>query len=96
VDRAVLEQLEGWVQGNLQPDLTLWFDVSPEVAAQRRSAAREPDRFERQDLAFFARVRAAYLARQAASPARFVRIDAAGSLAQVAAQITVTLESRRW
>ena len=96
MDRAVLEQLEGWVQGNLQPDLTLWFDVSPEVAAQRRAAAREPDRFERQDLDFFARVRAAYLARQAASPARFVRIDAAGTLAQVAAQITATLESRRW
>jgi dTMP kinase len=82
-DRAVLAQLERWVQqdaltpaGLLQPDLTLWFDLPPAVAAARRSAARAADRLEREDLAFFERVRAAYAERAAQAPARFVHIDA--------------------
>ena len=59
---GVLRALETWVQAGLQPGLTLWFDVAPEVAAQRRAAARAADRFEAEDLAFFARVRDGYLA----------------------------------
>ena len=41
----VLAQLEQWVQGTRQPDLTFWFDVSAPIAAQRRGAAREADRY---------------------------------------------------
>ena len=80
-DTAVLAQLEAWVQADavgrlLQPDLTLWFDLPPAVAAQRRAAARDADRLEREDQAFFDRVRAGYARRAAADPQRFVRIDA--------------------
>jgi dTMP kinase len=92
----LLSQLEAWVQGSLQPDLTLWFDLPAEVAAQRRAAARAPDRFEQQDVAFFERVRAGYLARVQAAPARFVRIDALQSLEHVATQVAAALESRGW
>jgi dTMP kinase len=60
----------------LQPDLTLWFDLPPATAAARLSAARAPDKFEAQPVAFFEAVRAAYARRQAADPARFIRIDA--------------------
>ena len=53
-DRAVLEALERWVQqgpaGLRQPDLTFWFDLDPAIAAERLSAARAPDRFERATL----------------------------------------------
>jgi dTMP kinase len=86
-DREVLAQLESWVQQGRQPDLTLWFDLPPALAAQRRAAARAPDRFESQDLAFFERVHAAYAARAAAQPARFARLDASVAPAQVWAQI---------
>ncbi len=55
--------LEQWVQDERQPDLTLWFDLPAAVAAARRTAAREPDRFELEDEAFFARVREGYAAR---------------------------------
>jgi dTMP kinase len=96
LDVDVLTQLESWVQGSLQPDLTLWFDVSPELAAQRRAAAREADRFEQQDQAFFERVRDAYQARLNAAPHRFVRIDAALDSANVATQIANALEAHRW
>lgn len=75
-DPAVLEQLERWVHPGLDPDLTIWFDLPPAEAAARRAAARSPDRFEQQDVAFFDRVREGY-ARRAGQSARFVRIDAA-------------------
>lgn len=94
MDLAVLATLEQWVQEGRQPDLTFWFDLPAEVAAQRRAAAREADRFEQQDLEFFERVRAGYAARAAAAPQRFARIDASLSVAEVAAQINAQLEAR--
>ena len=75
-DWSVLEQLEQWVQKGRQPDLTLWFDVDPRVAEQRRAAVRTPDRFEQMDHGFFERVRAAYQRRRDAAPQRFAMIDA--------------------
>ena len=99
-DLAVLTTLESWVQrgpgGLRQPDLTLWFDLDPTVAAQRLVAARTPDRFERQDEAFFHRVRDGYRARFEAQPERFVRIDASQSRDQVAVQIAAVLAERGW
>jgi dTMP kinase len=86
-DASVLTQLEGWVQQGRQPDLTLWFALAPAVAAKRRAAARAPDRFESQDIAFFERVHAGYAARAQAQPLRFARIDA--SLAQDAVWLQV-------
>lgn len=96
MDLTVLETLEHWVQGGRQPDLTLWFDLDPAIAAQRRAAAREADRFEQQDLEFFTRVRSGYAARAASAPQRFARIDASLSVAEVAAQIHAVLEARGW
>ncbi len=75
--------LERWVQGELQPDLTLYFDLSPEVGRARTSRVREPDRFEREQLAFFERVRAAYLRRAEEHPQRIRIIDAARSIAEI-------------
>ena len=95
-DLGVLRQLEAWVQQGLQPDLTLWFDLPPQAAAARRAQARAPDRFEREDEAFFTRVRDGYAQRQAQSPERFVRLDAARTREQVWAQIVGALEQRRW
>lgn len=96
VDLTVLGTLEKWVQGDRQPDLTLWFDLPPEMAAQRRAAARPADRFEQQDLDFFERVRAAYARRAESAPQRFVRLDASLSVDAVAAQIAAVMESRGW
>jgi dTMP kinase len=95
-DLAVLAQLEHWVQGERQPELTLWFDVDPEVAAQRRAAARAADRFEQQDVSFFARVRAGYAQRQQAAPERFVRIDASGERDAVWRRVVAVMDARAW
>jgi dTMP kinase len=95
-DLEVLGQLESWVHGRLQPDLTLWFDLPAQVAAERRAAAREPDRFEAQDVAFFERVRRGYAERAQASPQRFVRIDSSLPRDAVWRQIESALEARQW
>ncbi len=79
--------LEQWVHPDLVPDRTLLVDVPPEVAAQRLAASRAADRFEAEQTEFFARVRAAYLQRAAASPARFVVLDGTRSPEDVQAQI---------
>jgi len=86
--RARLEVLEQWVQGDLQPDLTLLFDVPLETAAERLAGAREPDKFEAESRAFFARTRDEYLRRAAEAPQRFRVIDATRSIDE----IRVTLE----
>lgn len=92
----VLESLERWVVDNCQPQLTLWFDLPAAMAAERRAAARDADRFEQQDLDFFERVRAGYAARAASAPQRFARIDASLSVPEVAAQIDAVLSARGW
>jgi len=93
---GLLNELETWVQGELQPDLTLWFDLPADMAARRRAQARSADRFELQDLEFFERVRSGYEARAAAAPQRFARIDAALDRDTVARQITAVMEARAW
>ena len=97
-DWAVLTQLERWVQSGRQPDLTLWFDLSsPVTRAARRAAARQPDRFERMDQAFFERVqRRLRAARHADHPQRIVRIDARGSMPTVWAQVEQEVSRRGW
>ncbi len=95
-DPDVLAYLEAWVQQGRQPDLTFWFDLPPAIAAARRAAARAPDRFEAEDVAFFDRVRAGYAARVAAQPERFVRIDADRPPADVRAQVEQALAGRSW
>ena len=72
-----IEALEDWVHGDLQPDLTLMFDLAPEVAAGRLArAGNAPDKFEREQAGFFARVRTAYRQRAAAAPTRVRLVDA--------------------
>ncbi|MFN6961031.1 MAG: dTMP kinase [Rhodocyclaceae bacterium] len=79
-----LVQLETWVQGEFQPDLTLLFDLPVEVAIQRMNgAARQLDRFEREKTDFHERVRAAYLARARQMPERIKVIDAQQSCAHI-------------
>jgi len=91
-DWQVLTQLERMVQslpdGRLrQPELTVWFDLDPQIAAQRLASARVPDKFESQPVDFFAAVRAGYAQRQAEMPERFARIDAAQSMEAVGADV---------
>ena len=95
-DLGVLETLEGWVHADLQPDLTLWFDLAAGQAAERLVGARLPDRFEQQDAAFFERVRAGYQSRAQRFAQRFVRIDAALDLDTVRDQVRAAIRGLAW
>ena len=78
-----IEQLEAWVHPELQPDLTILFDVSVEISVARLADARAPDKFERQNSDFFTRIRNAYLQRAKNAPERFRVIDSSQSIDQV-------------
>jgi dTMP kinase len=93
VPTDAIESLERWIHGDLQPSLTFLFDLPAELAAQRRAAARSADRFESEDLEFFARVRAGYHARRAAAPARFRTIDGRQSIEAIRRVLEESLAS---
>jgi dTMP kinase len=101
-DVKVLLQLERWVQSVpalptdsiRQPHLTLWFDLAPEIAAQRLAGARAPDKFESQPVDFFSRVAGGYAARMAADPGRFARIEADQPRESVWGDVLMALRSK--
>lgn len=89
------DALERWVHDGFQPDLTLLFDLPPEVAAARVAAAgNAPDRFEREQRGFFERVRAAYLERARRAPERICVIAADRPPEQIRAQIEAIVAER--
>lgn len=92
VDREKLSTLERWVQGDLQPDLTIVFDLPPAVGRARAGSIKTPDRFEREDEAFFERVRYGYLQRAEAAPKRIRLVDASKSIADVQLHLASIVE----
>jgi dTMP kinase len=102
--QAAIAELERLVQAERRPDLTFLLDlpVGVGLARARARASRTEgessaaDRFERERVEFFERVRAGYLARAAAEPARLVIIDANRPEADVAAEILREIEARSW
>lgn len=79
-----------------EPDLTLWFDLDPAIAAERLAGARVPDKFEAQPLEFFRRVSSGYGLRMTRAPGRFVRIDAAQSREAVWLDALQALKNKGW
>ena len=79
-----------------QPDMTVWFDLPAEIAAERLAGARLPDKFESQPLPFFKKVAEGYARRAAEAPQRFVCINANQSRHQVWQQVTLAMVRRGW
>lgn len=88
-----IAQLEQWVHGGFQPDLTLLFDVPVKVSLQRLANTRHPDRFEREQAPFFQRIREGYLARARQDPSRFRIINADRPLEMISAEIESIIAS---
>lgn len=78
-----IRALADWIHPDLWPDRTYLFDLPAEEALRRRTQARQADRFEAEDLAFFERVRAGYVAQAQAEPGRFLVIDANQSIDRI-------------
>jgi len=86
--------LENWVQGDLRPDMTILLDLDINIGMKRAAARGEKDRFEKQEMTFFQKVRDGYLAMAKANPARFSVINAAETIENVQKQIHQVLTSR--
>ena len=92
VSHKKLVTLEQWVQGDLQPDLTIVFDLPPAVGRARAGSIKTPDRFERENEAFFERVRDGYLQRAKEAPQRVRVVDASHSIGEVQTALTLIVE----
>ena len=88
LDTSAITTLENLVQGSRRPDLTLLLDLPVETGLARAAKRSEPDRFERQKLDFFQRVRDAYLQIARQQPARVKVVDASLELDRVQEQIS--------
>ncbi|MCG8081630.1 MAG: dTMP kinase [Candidatus Thiodiazotropha taylori] len=82
-----IASLEQFVQGGLRPDLTLLLDLPVEQGLARAGQRSEPDRFEKQEMSFFEKVRAGYLEIAAREPHRVKIVDASKPLETVQQQI---------
>ena len=91
---SAIAALEGLVHGDLQPDLTLLLDLPVEQGLARAAGRSNADRIEREDVAFFERVRAHYLRRAENAPERFEIIDATGDADSVWKAIETHLVKR--
>lgn len=91
LDEERLRQLERWVQGDFQPDLTLLFDVPVEVSRARLANNATLDRFEQEKNDFFSRVRDAYLRRARAFPERIRVLDSSLPLEDIQAELATLL-----
>lgn len=92
--RAQIDALAGIVHPDLWPDLTLLIDLPVDTGlarASNRNGADGPDRFESEQQAFFERVRATYLERAQAEPARFRVIDGSRPIDAVTGAIEAAL-----
>ena len=107
VDRTTIAALEDIVQGDLRPDLVLVLDLSPAaglaraerrrrgaVSAEGAAGSGAADRFEREDAAFFRRVREIYLERARGNPERYAVIDASADGATVTGHMIRAIEER--
>lgn len=92
VEWSKVEALERWVQEDLHPDLTLYFDLEPQIAKSRLQT-KSPDRFEKEHEAFHAAVRAGYLRRAREHPHRVRVISASGSISEVQAELSKQITS---
>lgn len=90
-DQSAIAELETLVQGDLRPDLTVVLDIEVAEGLARAGQRSEPDRFEREQVDFFERVRAVYRERAATAPDRYAVVDAGQPLEQVQAEIARVL-----
>jgi len=75
LDLEFVHALNGRATEGVRPDVTLLFDIPPEIGLARVAGRGAPDRLERADLAFHERVRNGFLA-QAAADASWLVLDA--------------------
>ncbi len=98
LDLATLRQITGFATGGLQSDLVVYLDLPVEVGLERKRLAHEQEqgeftRMDQQELAFYERVRAGYLAMAAQEPGRWCVLDAQQPVESLQAEIRQRVEA---
>jgi len=93
IDEHKIKQLETWVQGDFSPNKTFILDLPIEIGMERAAKRAELDRFEREEMEFFSKVRHGFLQRAALKPNRYCVVDASVDLASVQQQIAQELDT---
>jgi len=88
-----ISELESWVQGKFQADLTLLLDVGVDIGMTRIESRQSKDRIEKEEREFFERVRSVFIDRSKLYPERIKLIDASQSIEQVQQQIQLFIEA---
>jgi len=94
MNTELISELETMVQGSLRPDLTIILDLDPETGLSRARNRGELDRFEREHVEFFIKVREAYLQIAMNFPKRCAVINAGRDLDEVSRDIALLLKTR--
>ncbi|MCW8962647.1 MAG: dTMP kinase [Gammaproteobacteria bacterium] len=92
LDKSLILDLENLIQGHHRPDLTIFLDLPVEAGLERARQRGELDRFETEDIAFFERVRQAYLDRARLLPEIYRVIDASYTIDEVKHQVNKVLD----
>lgn len=92
ISRERIAALEDWVQGGLRPDCVILLDIDPQQGLARAKGRSDADRFEREAIDFFSRVRRAYLERAADDPERYRVVDASRPLDAIALELRAILD----
>jgi dTMP kinase len=95
LDLPVLRKITEIATGGLQPDLTIYIDITPEEGLRRRRmCGGEWNRLDAEPLDFHQRVRSGYLELAALEPERWVLVDGNGTPAEVEVQVRAAVKAR--
>lgn len=92
IDRQYISYLETWLQGELKPNYTFWFDIEVADGIARAKKRQALDRFESEQIEFFEKVRSGYAKLANERPEQFVKINAALSIDDITLQIKAALQ----
>lgn len=92
IDRQYISYLETWLQGELKPNYTFWFDIEVVEGIARAKKRQALDRFESEQIEFFEKVRSGYAKLAEERPQQFLKINASLSIDDITLQIKAALQ----
>ena len=90
-----VREINSFAMRDFRPDITLFLDISPRAAFERKHGADEDDRMEQLGMAFHQKVYEGYLKIAEAEPERVAKVACGGSKWETAENIYALLKSRK-
>ena len=94
LDIKFLKNINEYAVQHFMPDVTLFLNIPPRLAFERKHGADENDRIEQAGEAFHRRVYEGYLQLLQEYPEKIVSVDCSGSKFETSAKIVLLLQGR--